>query len=110
MLIEIKNAKNKWKVVELISINDDNTITIKHRGQIIKRKTDRVKWEATYKVPKEQGYSNNKPKKDKKFKSKRKRNKYKTKKVYKKTKNNQENSSNKKRRIVHIAGHKVNFL
>ena len=114
MLIEIKTNKNGWIEVELLSVNKGGTITIKYKGNIIKRKIKNVRWHVTERVVKEQGYTvNSDNKKDKRFKTKKRRRKFKKRKIFKSSKENnqtQDKSKGRRRKIVYIGKIKVNFL
>lgn len=109
MLIQIKNAKKRWITVELLSVNKGGTITIKYKGNIIKRKAVKIRWEVVETIPKAQGFTSNSSSKDKRFKTKRRRNKFKKRSTHNKKKRTSQGTG-KKRRVTYIAGHKVNFL
>lgn len=109
MLIQIKNAKKRWITVELISINKGGTITFKYKGNVIKRKAEKIKWEVVDRVAKTQGFKVTSSNKDKKFKTKRKRNKFKKRSKHTRKKTNNKSTS-KRRKVTFIAGHKVTFL
>jgi len=71
-LIEIKTNKKGWFVVELLSINKGNTITIRIKdGQIIKRKATNIRWSVSKKRVKLQGKPPTSSMKLKAFKSKK---------------------------------------